>query len=286
MVGNLVEQQFLSSRNWPFGSALAMTIMAVVLVALLAFTAHAGGSHAMRRLGPLALTAFALAFFAFLYAALFVIVGYSFNANPVNMLVWDGFTLDWYKGLLGIGERALDVNQRAVYIESTPQLLAALRNSLAVAAVTTLFSCVVGTATALALSRRHFRGRSVYVGGMLLPMMMPDIVLGIGLLVFFSTIGMQLSLLTIRIGQCTFLRSYVFIVVRAPLAGLHPSLEEASADLGANERTTFRKVLLPQLAPGSSAGRSSPSSSRWMIWSSPTSSPGLARRRSQSSSSG
>lgn len=198
----------------------------------------------------LSMTAFALLFFAFLYAPLLVIVVYSFNANPVNMLIWDGFTLDWYKGLFGIGERTLDPNQRAVYLESTPQLIAALKNSLIVAVVTTLFSTIVGTTTALAVARYRFRARGLYTGGMMLTMMMPDIVLGIGLLVFFSTIGMQLSLLTIIIGQCTFLTSYVFIVVQARLAGLDPMLEEASNDLGAGPWMTFRKVTLPQLMPG------------------------------------
>lgn len=200
----------------------------------------------MKRLG---LTAFSLLFFIFLYAPLLVIIGYSFNANPVNMLIWDGFTLDWYKGLFGIGERVMDANQRALYIESTPQLLAALRNSLIVAVSTTALSTVLGTCTALAL-RARFRGRSLYTAGLNVPMMMPDIVLGIGLLIFFSTIGMQLSLLTIILGQCTFLISYVFIVVQARLAGLDPALEEASADLGAGPFATFRKVTLPQLAPG------------------------------------
>ena len=84
----------------------------------------------------------------------------------------------------------------------------------------------------------------------MLPMMMPDIVLGIGLLIFFVTIGMNLSMLTIIIGHCTFLTSYVFIIVQARIAGLDPALEEASADLGASEWVTLRKVLLPQLAPG------------------------------------
>lgn len=198
----------------------------------------------------LPLAAFSFLFFAFLYAPLLVIVAYSFNSNPVNMLVWDGFTLDWYKGIFGIGERQLDPNQRAIYLESTPQLLKALKNSLIVAAATTVFSTVVGTATALAVARHRFRGRGVYSGGMMVPMMMPDIVLGIGLLIFFTTIGMRLGLLTIVIGQCTFLTSYVFIVVQARLAGLDPALEEASADLGADAWTTFRKVTLPQLAPG------------------------------------
>jgi spermidine/putrescine transport system permease protein len=195
------------------------------------------------------LSAFSALFFLFLYAPLIVIVVYSFNSNPVNMLIWEGFTLDWYLGLFGLADRD-DPQARAAYIESTPQLIAALKNSLTVASVTTVFSTVVGTATALAVARYRFRGRGIYAGGMMLPMMMPDIVLGIGLLVFFSTIGMQLSLLTIIIGQCTFLTSYVFIVVQARLAGLDPDLEEASADLGAGEWTTFRKVTLPQLAPG------------------------------------
>lgn len=206
------------------------------------------------RLGWTVLTVIALLFFVFIYAPLMVVVATSFNANPVNMLIWEGFTLDWYRGLLGLGERATGVSNRALYVESTDQLLAAVRNSLTVAIVTTSISTVVGTATALALARYRFRGRGVYGGGLLLPMMMPDIVLGIGLLIFFVTIGMQLSLLTIIIGHCTFLISYVFIIVQARLAGLDPALEEASADLGASEWTTFRKVLLPQLAPGIMGG--------------------------------
>lgn len=202
------------------------------------------------RWGRAGLTLFSLGFFAFIYAPLLVIVAYSFNSNPVNMMIWEEFTLDWYLGLLGLGERALDPNSRALYIESTDQMLAALRNSLTVAAATTTFATVVGTATAIALARHRFRLRGFYNGFLLLPMMMPDIVLGIGLLIFFVTLGMQLSLTTIIIGHCTFLVSYVFIIVQARIAGLDPALEEASADLGANEWVTLRKVLLPQLAPG------------------------------------
>jgi spermidine/putrescine transport system permease protein len=197
--------------------------------------------------GWAALTLFSLAFFLFIYAPLLVIVGYSFNSNPVNMMVWDHFTFDWYRGLLGLGERVSDANNRAVYIESTDQMLRALRTSLTVAAFTTTISTVIGTATAIALARYRFR---LYGGFLMLPMMMPDIVLGIGLLIFFVTIGMNLSMLTIIIGHCTFLTSYVFIIVQARIAGLDPALEEASADLGASEWATLRKVLLPQLAPG------------------------------------
>lgn len=195
------------------------------------------------------LTIFALLFLAFLYAPLAVIIGYSFNANPLNMLVWEGFTLDWYKGIFGIGERQLDAAERAIYIESTPQMLAALRNSLVVAVSTTVIATTLGTCAALGL-RDRFRGRQALTGAMLLPMLMPDIVLGIGLLVFFSTIGMKLSLLTIIVGQSTFLTAYVYTVVRARLSRLDPALEQASADLGAGPWTTFRKITLPQLLPG------------------------------------
>jgi len=94
------------------------------------------------------------------------------------------------------------------------------------------------------------RTRSFYRVLMFMPMIMPDIVLGIGLLIFFVTAGFRLGLITIVIGHCTFLGSYVFIVVQARLAGMDRSLEEASADLGANECVTLRKVVLPQLAPG------------------------------------
>lgn len=199
------------------------------------------------------LAVFALLFLAFLYAPLAVIVGYSFNANPVNMLVWDGFTLDWYKGILGLAERNLDAAERAIYIESTPQMLAALRNSLVVAGATTMIATTLGTCAALAL-RARVRGRNAIAGAMMLPALMPDIVLGVGLLLFFSTIGITLSLLTIVIGQSTFLTAYVFAVVRARLARLDPALEEASADLGAGPLATFRRITLPQLAPGLAGG--------------------------------
>ena len=205
-------------------------------------------------LGWAALTAFSLLFFAFIYAPLFVIIGYSFNSNPVNMMIWEGFTLDWYTGLFGLSDRTTDVSNRAAYVESTDQMIAALKTSLTVAFFTTTISTFIGTSTAIALARYRFRGRGVYSGFLIMPMMMPDIVLGIGLLIFFVTIGMNLSLLTIVIGHCTFLTSYVFIIVQARMSGLDPALEEASADLGASEWTTLRKVLLPQLAPGIMGG--------------------------------
>lgn len=206
------------------------------------------------RLGPITLTLYSLLFFAFIYLPLAVVILYSFNSNPIDMASWQSFTFDWYLGLFGLREVDPSLGTSAIYVESTDQMLKALKNSLIVAVVTTIISTTIGTATAIAMTRFRFRLRNTYQGIMMLPMMMPDIVLGIGLLIFFVTLGFKLSLLTIIIGHCTFLGSYVFIVVQARMAALDPALEEASADLGASEWVTYRKVLLPQLMPGVAGG--------------------------------
>jgi spermidine/putrescine transport system permease protein len=186
-------------------------------------------------------------FLAFVYAPILMVVVFSFNANPINMMIWQGFTLDWYRTLFGL---KAGVTELALYVESTDQLYAAVRNSLTVATTTTLISAAFGTALALAVARFRFRLRGFYRGLLFLPMIMPDIVLGIALLIFFVSLGMRLSILTVIIGHCTFLTSYVFIVVSARLAGMDERLEEASADLGADPLATFRRVTLPMILPG------------------------------------
>ncbi len=193
------------------------------------------------------LVLYGVLFFLFIYLPILPIVVYSFNSNPVNMMIWSGFTFDWYLTIFGYPTR---LNELTLYVESTDQLLNAVRNSLTVAVTTTSVSTVLGTATALAVHRFRFRLKPFYRMLMFTPMVMPDIVLGIALLIFFITLGMHLSVITIVIGQCTFLISYVFIVVSARLAGMDTALEEASADLGANEWVTFRRVTLPLLMPG------------------------------------
>lgn len=186
-------------------------------------------------------------FFIFIYLPLALIVAYSFNANPVNMMTWSGFTLDWYWQVFGFKTK---VTEEALYIASTNQLLAAVRNSVVIALSTTVVATLLGTATALAVHRFTFFGRRYYRTLMFMPMLMPDIVLGIALLIFFVNTGVNLGMGTIIIGQCTFLISYVFIVVSARLAGMDRTLEQASADLGANEWMTFRRIVLPQIMPG------------------------------------
>lgn len=201
----------------------------------------------LARLGRRLLGGYSLAFFVFLYLPIGLIVAYSFNSNPINMMIWDGFSLDWYRSLFGL---STNLSENALYVESTDQLLAALRTSLVVALTTTAISTVIGTLTALAIARYRFRLQKFYRVLLFMPMLMPDIVLGIALLIFFVGVGMPLGKGSIIIGHCTFLISYVFLIVSARLAGMDTRLEEASADLGASPWTTFRRVTLPQILPG------------------------------------
>ena len=186
-------------------------------------------------------------FLIFVYAPIMVVVVYSFNSHPINMMVWKEFTFDWYWSIFGY---PTELNEQTLYVESTDQLLSAVKNSLIVASSTTVFATVLGTMTALALHRYRFRMQPFYQGLLYMPMVMPDIVLGIALLVFFVTFSVKLGLMSIMIGHCTFLISYVFVVVSARLAGMDETLEQASADLGAGPWVTFRRVTLPQILPG------------------------------------
>ena len=188
-----------------------------------------------------------LLFLFFVYAPIIIVVVYSFNSHPVNMMVWKDFTLDWYLSIFGYPTK---LTEQTLYVESTDQLVSALKNSLLVAASTTTFATIVGTTTALAVYRHQFRFKPFYQGLLYMPMVMPDIVLGIALLVFFVNFSIKLGLMSIMIGHCTFLISYVFVVVSARLAGMDDTLEQASADLGAKPWTTFRRVTLPQILPG------------------------------------
>ncbi len=186
-------------------------------------------------------------FLVFIYVPILLITVFSFNSNPVNMMIWQGFTFDWYRTIFGF---PTELNELTLYVESTDQLYNAVLNSLTVALITTTVSTVLGTSVALAVARFRFRLKNFYRALLFMPMIMPDIILGIALLIFFVSFGFGLGLHTIILGHCTFLSSYVFIVVSARIADMDDSLEEASADLGADGWTTFRRVTLPLIAPG------------------------------------
>lgn len=199
-------------------------------------------------IGPVALNVYGMTFLIFLYAPLALIFFYSFNANPINMAIWSGFTLDWYRMLFGMQPAGAAFD--AAFTENPDRIYQVVRNSLIVALSASAISTAIGTATALATARFEFFGKRIYQALLFLPMIMPDIVLGIALLIFFVGAGFKLSLVTIIIGHCTFLSCYVYIVVSARLVSMDTALEKASADLGAGPITTFRRITLPLIMPG------------------------------------
>jgi spermidine/putrescine transport system permease protein len=177
------------------------------------------------------LTAFTLLIYAFLFAPIVVLIVFSFNQSRRNF-VWLGFTTDWYGKLA-----------------SNQQILDALWITIQVAIVAVIGSTILGSLLGLGLARLRFRGSGAVQTLLLLPMITPEVVMGISLLVFFSQLfELNGSVGQIMLAHITFCISYVAITVRARAAGLDPRLEEASA-MGA-----FRHVTLPLLAPAVAAG--------------------------------
>lgn len=174
--------------------------------------------------------------YSFLYLPILMLVIFSFNQSRLNA-VWTGFTLEWYGKLF-----------------QNEGILEAAANSLIVASISTLTATVIGTLAAVGMYRYHFRGKSVLDGFLYLPVVIPEIIMGISLLAFFVQIGIPLGLLTLIIAHITFCVPFTVIVVRARLEGFDHSVEEAAMDLGANPWQTFLRVTLPLIAPGILAG--------------------------------
>jgi spermidine/putrescine transport system permease protein len=189
----------------------------------------------MQRL-PRWIVAVAVLVYLFLHLPILVLVAFSFNASKFSAS-WVGFTLDWYSRLL---ER--------------PDILRGLKASLIVGGVSTVVSAVLGTLVALALARYRFRGRTAFEGFLYVPIVTPEIVVGISLLILFALVQIPLGLTTIVIAHVAFSLSFVVIVVLARLEGMDENLEEAAMILGADEITTFWKVTVPQLWPGILSG--------------------------------
>lgn len=177
----------------------------------------------------LAFTTFLI--YLFLYAPIVVLATFSFNRSRLSAQ-WLGFTGEWYT-LLWRDE----------------QVFKALVNSLVVAALVTLACVSFGTLGALVFARSRLRGRVLLDGLVYLPLVIPEIVMAVALVIFFSLLHMQLRLWTVIIAHIAFCISYAIIVVGARLTGRDQSLEEAALDLGANEWTTFFRVTLPLAAP-------------------------------------
>jgi spermidine/putrescine transport system permease protein len=178
----------------------------------------------------------------FLYAPLLVLIAFSFNDSKRN-IVWRGFTFKYYGKVL-----------------ENEGLMAALGNSLTIAFLATLFSIILGTLAAVMLWRFRFPGKTAVEGTMALPIVVPEICMGVAMLVFFAKLDWPtdlpwpLNLSAITIAHITFCFPFVAMVVRARLAGFNKEQEEAAKDLGATEWQAFRDVLLPHMKPGIIAG--------------------------------
>lgn len=189
-----------------------------------------------RERNPL-LTAFAVAVYAFLFAPVVVLIAFSFNSAKRG-LAWQGFTLDWYPTLF-----------------SNDELLDSLGVTLQVAAIAVVLSTVLGALLGLGLARLRFRGRAATETLLLVPMVTPEIVIGLSLLLFFLQLfDGRGSVGQLSIAHATFCISYVAVVVRARAANMNPALEEAARDLGASAWGAFRYVTLPLIAPAVLAG--------------------------------
>jgi len=183
-----------------------------------------------------ALFLFAVLIYAFLYAPILVLMLFSFNSSKSTQ-VWTGFSTKWYGELL-----------------RDETVLAAFKISIIVGVSATAIATVIGTLTALALSRYRFRGKTFADSAIYAATVMPEIVVGVSLLVFFVATTINLGIVTIIIAHVAFTISFVTIVVRARLSGMDRSIEEAAQDLGANPVETFLRVTLPLILPGVMAG--------------------------------
>lgn len=171
--------------------------------------------------------------YAFLYAPLAIVVAYSFNDSRLNA-EWVGFTLSWYEKLFG-----------------NEKMLKAAWNSLVIGLTASAVSTVLGTMAGYAMYRYRMRLLPVLV---LAPIAIPEILMGVSLLIFFVMLNITLGMVSIMLSHIAFCVGFVAIVVRSRLAGMDESLTEAARDLGATPWQAFRLVTLPLIMPGVVAG--------------------------------
>jgi len=236
-----------------------------------AMTRKPSRGHLLTILGSRFLSVNAILMFAFLYVPILVLVVFSFNTATVieggrvlAATIWKGFTLHWYEVLI-----------------HDARIIDAMKNTLTVAIVSTLLSTVLGTMAALVLERHEFRGKLGFDAVLYLPIIIPEVVMALSLILFFVLIRLPQATITlsaavssisflpapvvswlarivnvtpITIAHVAFNISFVAVVVRSRIGDFDITLEEAAKDLGANEWQTFRRVTLPLIMPGILAG--------------------------------
>ena len=180
---------------------------------------------------------------AFLYIPMFLLIVYSFNYSKI-VSVWGGLSTRWYTSLF-----------------ESEEIWSALMLSLKIAIVNATFATLLGTLAGLALARfRYFRGRTLFTGMISAPLVMPEVITGLSLLLLFITLGDLIGwpekrgITTITIAHITFSLAYVAVIIESRLSGIGETLEEAALDLGAKPLRVMIDITLPLLAPGMLAG--------------------------------
>ena len=184
----------------------------------------ANGRHLLRALFGLVVV--------FLYAPIVILLIFSFNDSVLPTFPLSGFTLSWYRQFL-----------------TDPDLRGALETSAIVAAVSSAGAVVLGTLASIALARRRFGGKAAVSALLLSPLVIPYVVFGISLLLFFHTLGIPRSILTVVVGHIVISLPYTILVLVPRLEQIDVSLEEAAFDLGASRLRTFRSIVLPLILP-------------------------------------
>ena len=181
---------------------------------------------------------FCLLVYLFLFLPIFVVVSNSFNATTTKpYLSWKGFTFDWY-----------------IKLWSNSALLESFGNTMIIAVASTILATIIGTLGAVGIYRYKFRGKGIINGLLYIPVVIPEIVIGIALLTIFTNANVPRGMITLILSHVSFSVPYVIFNVRARLSGYDKSIEEASMDLGANRIVTFFEITLPVLAPGIGGG--------------------------------
>ena len=186
----------------------------------------------MSRTSPRFLFIGCMGVYLFMYAPLLVLMAYSLTPTEYGT-AWEGFTLKWYREVF-----------------ANDDIQDALKTSLIIAIPCVLISTAIGTITAITLYRSRFVGKALYQGILYIPLIMPDIVIGIALLLFYSSIKLELGIFTILMAHISFSIPLTTLVIIARMQRIDRTLEDAAMDLGADEWTTMWKVTLPLLMPG------------------------------------
>src|SRR5215207_9997820 len=232
MIGNVIQSRFLELADYPTAAALSFLLMAAMLLIVVIWARIAGTEALLGADG--ALNLYAGLALLYLLVPVAIILVFSFN-NPRGRFnfIWQEFSFEAWTdpfGVPGIGE--------------------ALRNSLEIAAISTVIATALGTLTALALVRYEFRGRAPTNFFIFIPLATPEVVLGAALLSMFLNFSVATGFSTIAIAHIMFNISFVIVTVRSRLIGFDRSLEEAAQDLGATPWQTFRLITLPLIMPG------------------------------------